>query len=78
MEQPGTQRRRLLTVEDVADWLCMSPKTIRSWVFQGQIDFVRVGRNLRFRPDTVEQMIAAGEHGRRRRRANIRTPTAAD
>jgi excisionase family DNA binding protein len=75
MEQQGTQRRRsLLTIDDVAEIMNLQPKTIRAWVGRREIPFVRVGHNVRFRPEVVDELISKGEvhPSRRRPRANPR------
>jgi excisionase family DNA binding protein len=75
MEQQGTQRRRsLLTIDEVAAIMNLQPKTIRAWVGRREISFVRVGHNVRFRPEVLDELIANGEVPARysRRRANPR------
>ena len=58
----------LWTVDDVADHLKISPKTVRNKACLGQIPFVKVGVALRFRPSEIERWIdeqtAAAEEGR--------------
>lgn len=49
---------RLLSAEVVADRLGLSPGTIRNWVAQGRIEFVKVGNRTRFRESTIARMIA--------------------
>jgi excisionase family DNA binding protein len=52
---------KLLTVEEFADAVGMSPKTIRQWVWMRRVPFLRVGRAIRFRPSTVEEILKRSE-----------------
>lgn len=65
----STRPRSLLTVDDVAEIMNLQPKTIRDWVSRRSIPFVRVGHNVRFRPDAVDKLIANSEVHPARRRA---------
>ncbi len=47
----------LLKVEDVARRLGLSALTIYSWSSQGKIKSCRVGRQLRFEREAVEELI---------------------
>jgi excisionase family DNA binding protein len=42
------KEKRFLDVEAVADYLSLSPYTIRTWVKTGRIPFVKLGRSVRF------------------------------
>jgi excisionase family DNA binding protein len=54
--------RSLLTTEEFAAALGLSPKTVRQWTFARKIPFVRVGgKAIRFRPETVTEIIEKGE-----------------
>ena len=51
----------ILNVSDVAQLFGCSPKTVRSWVKDGQIPHFRLpGGHLRFRRAQIEQWINAG------------------
>jgi excisionase family DNA binding protein len=52
--------RKLMTVEEFAEATGMKPKTVRQRVWRRQVEFVRVGRSIRFKPETAERLIAAG------------------
>ena len=54
-------RRKLLTTEEFADALGLSPKTVRQWTWTRRVPFVRVGRAIRFHPETVTEIINRGE-----------------
>jgi len=49
----------LLTVQEAAQVLKVSPSTLYGWVWQRRIPFVKVGRSLRFEMDALEQFIQA-------------------
>jgi excisionase family DNA binding protein len=44
---------RLWTVDEVADYLRASPRTVHRRIADGTIPVVRIGGLLRFRPDAV-------------------------
>ncbi len=50
----------LLTTEEFAAALGLSPKTVRQWVWMRRVSFIRVGRAIRFRPETVNEIIDRG------------------
>jgi excisionase family DNA binding protein len=52
--------RRLLKVPVAAEWLGLSEKTLRFWIWQGKIEVVRVGRAVRISEDVVRQLIERG------------------
>lgn len=51
---------KLMTVEELADYLNLSAGTIYGWVARKEVPFVRAGRALRFRRDEVDQWIEQG------------------
>jgi excisionase family DNA binding protein len=59
MNMKNTQRN-LLTTEEFAAALGLSPKTIRQWTWMRRVPFIRVGRAIRFRPETVNEIIDRG------------------
>jgi excisionase family DNA binding protein len=44
---------RLLTVEEVADWLQVKPRTIYQWVHEGYIPVIKLGTLVRFDQSSV-------------------------
>ena len=50
----------LWTVDQVAEATGWKPSTVRQKVWRREIEFVRMGRSIRFRPETVEQLIIEG------------------
>lgn len=49
---------QLLTLLAVANALCVSPHTVRSWVKKGKLRPVRICRRLLFHPDEVARFVA--------------------
>jgi excisionase family DNA binding protein len=52
---PAYSRRKNLTVEEAAEYLNVSPRTIHYWLRQGIIDGHRIGRLLRFDADDLDR-----------------------
>jgi excisionase family DNA binding protein len=50
----------LLTVPEAAELLRLKPSTIRAWICQRKIPFVKLGRLVRIRRSDVEALIADG------------------
>lgn len=53
-------RVNLLTLQQSADWLGLKVPTLRDWVWRRKIEFVRVGRAVRIKEETIRAIIAAG------------------
>jgi len=51
---------KLLTVNDVAEWLQIKPRTIRDWVYHRKIPYVKVLGCLRFDPDAIRHWLKGG------------------
>lgn len=47
---------RLWTVNDVAEYLQLSVKTIYAKVYKAEIPRVKYGRNLRFKPSEIKKL----------------------
>ena len=58
---------KLLTVPEVAVILQVKPSTVYTWVREGKIPHIRVGRLIRFRPLQIEEFISRNGHGRRQK-----------
>lgn len=54
-----TERKRYLDVEGVASYLELSKHTIRSWVKNRKIPFIKCGRAVRFNLDDIEKWMQA-------------------
>ena len=50
----------LLNVEEFAAAVGWKPATVRQKVWRRQIDFVRMGRSIRFKAETVQKLIERG------------------
>ena len=55
---------RFLTVREAGDILRLSIFSVYEMVRDGRLPAVRVGRAIRFRPETLEAWFAAGGHPR--------------
>lgn len=47
---------RLWTVNDVAEYLQLSIKTIYTKAYKEEIPYVKYGRNLRFKPSAIKKL----------------------
>jgi excisionase family DNA binding protein len=54
----------LMTVEEAASYLRLAPWTLRHWVCQKKIPYVRLGRTVRFRRKDMERFVSQNIHGR--------------
>lgn len=48
---------RLLTVDEVAKVTGWKPATIRQKVWRREIDYVKLGRNIRFKEEVIARLI---------------------
>ncbi|WP_158789123.1 helix-turn-helix domain-containing protein [Granulicella sp. L46] len=53
-------KSRLLSLPQAAEELGMSVNTIRAWIYQRKITFVKVGRSVRVSEETVQMIIKGG------------------
>lgn len=51
---------KLLTVDQAAERMNLSPWTIRRWIQDKRLDVVRLGRALRVPMESIEKKIADG------------------
>ena len=58
-EPPVIQSSSLLNIRETAAVLRLSVSTIRSWVLNRRIPFVKLGKAIRFRRVDVDAFIAA-------------------
>jgi excisionase family DNA binding protein len=49
--------RNLLTVNEVAQMTGWKPKTVRMKVWRRELEFVKLGRSVRFREETINRLI---------------------
>ena len=52
--------KNLVTTQEAAMQLGLSPATLRKWISCRKINFVRIGRAVRFRQEDLEQMVKEG------------------
>ena len=48
---------KLLTVDQVAELTGWRPATIRQKVWRRELDYVKLGRSLRFKEETIKRLI---------------------
>lgn len=53
-------RKGLLNVQEFAEAVGIQPSTVRQWVWRRQVEFVRIGRAVRFKPETANKLIERG------------------
>lgn len=54
----------LMTVDEAAAYLRLAPWTLRHWVCQRKIPYVRLGRSVRFRRKDMERFVTQNVHGK--------------
>jgi excisionase family DNA binding protein len=52
--------RKMLTVDQAADRLGLSPATIRAWVWRRKIEHTRLGRAVRISEAVIDRMVERG------------------
>lgn len=74
------RKKKLLTPNELADFLKVKVSTIYNWVYQGFIPHIKVtGRCLRFAEDEIDEWLKKKSHrGRLRRVPNIDLYTGDD
>lgn len=64
--------RQLLTVDELAEWLKVKPRTVYQWVHEQYIPVMKLGALVRFDPASVSRWLREREQpGRSRRRVEI-------
>ena len=58
---------RLLTIPQASERLSLKPATVRFWIWTRKIEHVKVGRSVRLREDTIDNLIQRGTVPARRR-----------
>jgi excisionase family DNA binding protein len=48
----------LLSIDEVARILAVSPATIRTWIHRKRLPYVKMGRRVGFHPDSIRNFIA--------------------
>lgn len=60
MQNVSEGRERLLNYQEAADRLGLAPGTLRVWVSQKRIPFLKLGRAVRFSPEMLEEIMTEG------------------
>jgi len=53
----STPYRKPLKVNEFADAVGWKPATVRQKVWRREIEYMKIGRSIRFRPETVEKIL---------------------
>lgn len=53
-------KKGLMTVDEFAIAVGLQPATVRQKIWRREIEFVRIGRAIRFKPETAEKIIETG------------------
>lgn len=53
---------RLLAVKEVAGALSMSPRTVRRWLREGRINYIKLGRATRISEYELRRLLSLGAH----------------
>ena len=51
----------LINIDDAARFLGLQPSTLRRWVYEKRIGYVKLGRRVLFRKEVIEQLIRDSE-----------------
>jgi excisionase family DNA binding protein len=54
-------RLMLINIDDAARFLGLQPSTLRRWIYERKISYVKLGRRVLFRKEVIEQLIRASE-----------------
>jgi excisionase family DNA binding protein len=65
-EDPVNGQDRILTVEQLADMLGVTPYTVRQWAREHKLPTLRLGKYWRFRESSIRQWLADQEKPTRR------------
>jgi excisionase family DNA binding protein len=55
-----TVSNKLLTVEEFADAVGWKPSTVRQKIWRRELEYVKLGRSVRFKPETAHRLIEQG------------------
>ncbi len=60
----GSGLERYWTTEEMADFFAVTPKTVRRWIEQGEIDAVKLHRQWRIPPREIARLFEESSHVR--------------
>ena len=49
--------KRLINCNELAEYLSVAPQTIRIWVSQKRIPFLKIGATVRFSQDQIDEIL---------------------
>lgn len=52
--------RQMMTVREVAEELGLAPVTIRTWMAQRKVQYVRLGRSVRIMASEIRRLVDSG------------------
>lgn len=61
------KEKRLLTIDEVAEFLHMNPMTVYSWVKDGKIPAFKIGKVWRFRKSEIDEWLKKQKYKKIRR-----------
>jgi excisionase family DNA binding protein len=60
MSEVTHMNRKMLTVQEFANAVGWSPSTVRQKIWHRELEYVKLGRSVRFKPETVQRLIEQG------------------
>jgi len=51
----------LINLDDAARLLGLQPSTLRRWIYERRLSYVKLGRRVLFRKEVIEQLIRESE-----------------
>ena len=58
--EANARNKRLLTVDQFSDATGLKPKTVRQKIWRRELEYIKIGRNVRLRADLVNELIEQG------------------
>ncbi len=58
--EANARNKRLLTVNEFSDATGLKPKTVRQKIWRRELEYIKIGRNVRLRADLVNELIEQG------------------
>ena len=60
MTEDSRMNNKLLTVQEFAAAVGWKPSTVRQKIWRRELEYVKLGRSVRFKPETAEKLIERG------------------
>ncbi len=61
------KEKRLLTIDEIAEFLHMNPMTVYSWVKDGKIPAFKIGKVWRFRQTEIDEWLKKQKYKKTKR-----------